>query len=253
MDWFTMDYENGPAHTNEYIQNRKQQCQDCICDDTRREKRGSPLLTKQENSIFCFTDAQAAACREVYDCQCKVSFNLKDDGEAGGTKMSSLNSGFVPPNKDYNDRKRLEAMSPTIPGIKPAWMRFQDGDVPYNPLEQLGLKFANHRKIVSGTAEPYFVEGLSKDNKPTWNYLFALGAGYANFLADKSTSRYPKGQKRPLLKRTEEVTAGPEHTSDVISDGTSDIRINTVPNSVPNAPPRAPLADDPEVERKYSE
>ncbi|KAF3913553.1 hypothetical protein ABW20_dc0104436 [Dactylellina cionopaga] len=59
---------------------------------------------------------------------------------------------------------------------------------------------ATNRRRVSGTAEPYHIEGPSMGE--TWEWLkspllnfYGLGLGYAQWAADKSTRRYPKGRK----------------------------------------------------------
>ncbi|KAF3906459.1 hypothetical protein ABW20_dc0105992 [Dactylellina cionopaga] len=104
------------------------------------------------------------------------------------------------------------------------------------------LDYANDRHAVHGTAEPYYIEGPG-NGLPTWDWLNGLkaaGSGFAGFVADKATSRYPKGRKRPH-KRGEIVVysavpgAVPESTIDVVPDTTNDENPSTFGDSDKNS------------------
>ncbi|KAK6496645.1 hypothetical protein TWF481_001636 [Arthrobotrys musiformis] len=151
----TREWEDNVRFINNFIN----ECKECECSTGRfdRDDSGSPLLRPPEvlpEQTWCEDQEKANSCMYLYGCKCEVIISVKDD--PAEPLLDALNRPFMPP---------LGSLKPFRSGIGRRPKR--DRNRPLNPrilaLMEGREKYRSAGKsdkwLVSGTEEPYWLEG----------------------------------------------------------------------------------------------
>ncbi|KAK6536863.1 hypothetical protein TWF281_001072 [Arthrobotrys megalospora] len=186
-----------------YIFSRAIECGECDCETGEEDFSGAWNIVANPTSEFCDTEEKAHFCGLIYDCVCEEFVAMPDidqvRGGGGVLHRKEPNGKYIkgPPGQRYkwsqpaHNRQVKEGVT--------EMQEHMDGSAVFDqPVEP------NWRELAPDTKEPYYLEGPTRDNERDLDYLArigALAAGYGSFLADKATSRYPKGRKSSVWKR----------------------------------------------------
>ncbi|KAF3906305.1 hypothetical protein ABW20_dc0103278 [Dactylellina cionopaga] len=217
VDWGEMDARHGNSFdTDRFIMGLARMCEECHCEIDEPVEPSQQRVRLKVGGL-CDADDTVKLCEEVFVVGEKVN-----EAELLAARLAIRQrqlQGF--PGK----AREIGAMS-----------RQYGNNGGSSSSKQ--MNYANNRHAIHGTAESYYVEGPG-NGLPTWDWLNGLkaaGSGFAGFVADKATSRYPKGRKRPHKKREEAVTPGasPDTVPDVAPDIAPEPAIDVLPNILPD-------------------
>ncbi|KAF3905543.1 hypothetical protein AA313_de0204242 [Arthrobotrys entomopaga] len=173
-------YAMNPAETDRVIEESLQECLECNCapnqeGDHHPRFGASFALSTNPDSEGCQDELTVAKCRVLFGCVCYEFVSGKWGQERGALgrlheKQKGSGSTYLkgPPGSQMREKplERYIRKNPRVASER----TYQE------MLDDLGITFANHRKLVPGTNEPYYVEGPNVNIGPNWNFLNTLSS-----------------------------------------------------------------------------